>query len=178
MDYVWRPRDGVIMGWRRLRSGLIVGGGSETAYRFWLVRTTVRPTGWVEWTNIMGVNGGVDAWTNNMTSNTAPSPKVASASSIISTAYDAHDAFDGLATRWGTNVSDAGPWWIKLDLGSGNEVVCDQIKLTPYNGYYSTDFTVRAANTDHADHDDWDTLLTVTGKTDWVANTEETFDLN
>jgi len=58
---------------------------------------------------------------NNMTSNSAPAPFVASASSAYPGGYEAFNAFDSSATIWSSSVG-ALPEWIQIDLGSSQTV--------------------------------------------------------
>lgn len=54
---------------------------------------------------------------NNMTSNTAPAPYVASAQSILTVDYAAYNSFNSPANLYWHSGS-AAPQWIKIDLGS------------------------------------------------------------
>src|SRR5882672_1951907 len=74
-------------------------------------------------TSITDNNAG-DFAPHNMTSNTAPSPFVAAASSFFSASFDAYKAFDGAAGSgqyWVTASGSTG--WLSLDIGSGNSQI-------------------------------------------------------
>lgn len=127
------------------------------------------------------VAGGVDYPTSAMTSNTAPSPLVASASSEDSP-RDAWRAFnkttggDPEEEWWSTAGA---PQWVQIDLGSGNEIAPSSIKLTApaaNTQHAPSDFTLEASNTGSFGGEE-DTLLTVTGETSWGASEERTFNI-
>lgn len=91
-----------------------------------------------------------------MTSDTTPSPYVASASSIISSDGAAYKAFDGIISAtsindtWHSNTSP--PQWIKLEFGryltfSGIQIIASNAYSTHYL-YAPKDFTVTAHTAD------------------------------
>lgn len=105
----------------------------------------------------------------NMTSATAPSPFVASASSEYNTNYSAWKAFNG------SNSTDADGWltadgvttgWIQLDFGK--EVVFNMVALTSSpvrNANVSSpkDFNIDGSN----DGVNYDTIRSITGEENW-----------
>lgn len=84
----------------------------------------------LDWSN----DGGSTLYpTSNMTTNSAPSPLVASADSEFSGSFQAFLCFDGNnATRW-TSANSAMPHYIQLDLGSGNGIAPNWIRWRVYN---------------------------------------------
>ncbi len=107
---------------------------------------------------------------HNMTSNTAPTPFVASASAEYSGSYAAYEAFDGATgetARW-LNAGSL-PAWLKLDLGTGNEGVVGSYDVKGGNSGRENqspkNWTLQGSNDDSA----WDTLDTVTNQTGWTA---------
>ena len=100
--------------------------------------------------------------TQTMSSNTAPSPLVASASEDTGTGAElAFKAFDdNINTHWQTaNGTVTG--WLKIDLGSGNGIAPDSFRLgspeTPDRT--PNDFTIQGSNNDS----DWTVLATYAG---------------
>ena len=96
------------------------------------------------------LEGGTAYPTSNMTSDSAPSPLVAS---VDSTQYgSAYNAFDGTTDdshRW---ISGTGslPHWLQIDLGSGNEITPEYYRWAPDSAgasYYPTDWKLEASNT-------------------------------
>lgn len=109
-----------------------------------------------------------------MTSNTAPSPFVASASAESSSTYAAYRAFSyGHDKRWASGTATA---WLKLDRGAGNTSEISSIGIQAHATSPSAspkDFTVQGSNNDS----DWDVLETVTGSTGWVGYEHREFQL-
>lgn len=115
-------------------------------------------------------NGGVSYLpASNMTSNSLPSPLVALADSEASGAYAAFCAFDEItfpaspATLW---FSDGvvPPHWLQIDLGVGNGIRPNRVKMQTYQGYEPQDFNVAGSATGAFTGEEV-TLLTVTGET-------------
>lgn len=80
--------------------------------------------------------GTTDYPTSNMTSNTAPSPVVTSASTEFSATYAAWKAFNGatgFTDRWASGSGSHQNAWIQVDLGAGNEIASNWISYTIYN---------------------------------------------
>ena len=117
--------------------------------------------------------------TSNMSSNSAPSPLVASASTEASGSEAAWYAFDGTeggSNGWMTSSGNT-TGWIKIDLGSGNGIEFDSAKITsiatavgPVNRS-PKDFVIEGSNDDSA----WTNVLTISGSTGWVANQMRSF---
>lgn len=72
--------------------------------------------------------------TSVMTTNSAPSPLVASARSVLSGGFEAFHAFDGNpsdATRYISDATTTGTEWLQIDLGSGNTAAAKYFKIAP-----------------------------------------------
>lgn len=105
-----------------------------------------------------------------MTSNTLPSPLVASASSVhlgggpTYPQFDAWNAFDGsAATRWHSTVG--GSHWIQIDLGAGNEIRPTSLAMTITSGSGDrrpSSLTVKGSNTGAFSGED-ETLYSASG---------------
>lgn len=105
----------------------------------------------------------------NMTSNSAPSPLVASGNSVYDGSTDYYKAFDSWFFQISSWVSDK-TWtpscYLQIDLGSGNEkdvaslgIGCS--KDPTYIDRCPKDFTLSGSN----DNTNWTTLVTVTDET-------------
>ena len=99
---------------------------------------------------------------SDLTSNSAPSPFVASASSIFDVGTE-FKLFNGAILEQCFTAIGNLPWWVKIDLGAGNEIVPFDFKL---NASGQTDrqvgaFTFEGSNDDSA----WTVLSTQTGIT-------------
>lgn len=85
-----------------------------------------------------------------MTTNSAPSPLVASADSEFSGSFQAWQAFDNnTSTRW-TSSNTAMPHWIQIDFGSGNGIAPNRVRWSVYNDgtdYSPVSGTVKGSNT-------------------------------
>ena len=119
-----------------------------------------------------------------MTTNTAPSPLVASSSGALT-------GFGDLEPWNAFNHSLAGNQWmgngtvskyLQIDLGAGNEIAPTSLKIAPDGavntggGYYITAFSLLGSNTGMFAGEEV-TYLTVTGlvQGDWTASTLKTF---
>ena len=96
------------------------------------------------------ISNGTTYPTANMTSNTTPSPLVASASgSTFGAPYNAFDGTAGDSNRWISTTT--APFWVQVDLGSGNEIIIDGYRIAPDNatsiGYYPTKWKIEGSNT-------------------------------
>ena len=108
-----------------------------------------------------------DVAPHNMTSDSAPSPYVASASSQYAE-FGPYRAFDGavsLGHYWLTGSTQSG--WLKIDMGSGNTYKLSyyqlQMNTIPETARAPKDWTLQGSNNDS----DWDILDTVTDQTGW-----------
>jgi hypothetical protein len=107
---------------------------------------------------------GASVYPTDMTSNSAPSPLVASASSEVEAAYRAFDS-NPSGTRWRAAVIADGSGYVgtesyvQIDLGAGNGILADAVLLDGTLAHYPKDFTVSGSNDGSA----WDVLLSVTG---------------
>jgi hypothetical protein len=114
---------------------------------------------------------GIDR-TADMTSNTAPSPNVASASSedVGTEAWLAFDKVSGVGT-WKVTSGTTG--WLKYYFGSGNAWASNEYRITAKAGELDRlpkDFTFQGSNNDST----WTTLDTRTGIT-FSASETKTF---
>lgn len=104
-----------------------------------------------------------------MTSNNAPVPFVASASTEYGMGLDAFDAFEGnvgIGQYWLTSAGNP-TGWLKIDMGSGNTFVIHQYEIqvnsVPEPNRAPKDWTLQGSNNDS----DWTTIDTVAGETAW-----------
>ena len=134
------------------------GGRSQiTAYRYFrLTIDKIKTTGTTgqpiyAWDLFDGTS-----WVaTNMTSNTAPSPLVASCIDGSANAWRLHDGslatFHQVAGNYVSQVKSPSDWH-KIDLGSGNEITPTKIRVAWYNtgGIDTTgeDFKLEASNND------------------------------
>ena len=107
---------------------------------FRYLRLEIVVASYVEVNDLRFITGLTRYPTVNMTSNTAPSPLVASASDVhlgggpTYPQFDAWNAFDGsAATRYHSNSSSAGHW-IQIDLGDGNQIRPASLAMTVTSG--------------------------------------------
>jgi len=158
---------------------------STGSYRYW--RLTI--TRWAE-ANVAGTSGETRVaelqffdmagreWPQvAMTSNTSPSPYVASVSGSSSgTAAEAFNKLFGDANRWISNTG-AGPHWLQFDAGSS--VPFAAMKLAPDGaasiGYYPVDFNVKASNTGAFTGEEVTVFDVTNVTTGWANNTGREF---
>lgn len=125
------------------------------------------------WNLAYSADGGASYLpSSNMTSNSLPSPLVALASSEYDATVKAFQAFDENtfpatpSTRWASINSF--PSWIQIDLGAGNGISPNRVKMQTYNdGTFDCtpkDFTIKGSNSG-AFAGEETTLLTKTGET-------------
>ncbi len=116
----------------------------------------------------------------NMTSNTAPSPYVASASSIYNSTYNAYKAFNG------SNSSNTDCWvsangqttgWLQIDLGGQKSIIGYAITSRNESSTGTTaaprSWTFLGSN----DGTNWVTLDSRSDVTNWTYNETKTFDV-
>lgn len=132
-----------------------------------LTTTGSLPTGLTKDTALYYVSP-TEVTPRNMTSDSLPSPFVASASSYNGVGYEPYRAFDGsTGTLWRTNSIPTG--WLKLDFGSTKTVT----KYSIYN-FVSVqnpkDWTFEGSNDDSS----WDILDTQTNIV-WTGTSTKTF---
>ena len=113
----------------------------------------------------------------NMTSNTAPSPLVASASNEES-GLSAWEGFNNSNSGWATQTSAGVPQWLQIDLGSGNDIAPTSFSITENSETPSTaapkDFTL--SGSDDGNFSGEETVLkTVTGQTSWSDQEVRTY---
>lgn len=121
-----------------------------------------------------------DRPSSSMSSNTTPSPLVASAESEYSGSYQAWQCFDGnSATDWVSMTTSASggaiSTWVRIDLGAGNGVVPTGCKITSSsNGgrIPPTDFEFQGSNDGSA----WTTLVNQSGLS-WTTSETKTFSI-
>lgn len=107
---------------------------------------------------------------HNMTSDSAPSPYVASASSYVDANAAPYKAFDGSAD-WGWVGTGQGTDWLQLDFGSGNTPTIVQYKITASGNAAPKNWTFQGSN----NGSDWTTLDTVTDETGWATKETRSF---
>lgn len=147
-----------------------------TTYRYLRLYMTASGGSTYELTEVEWMVGATAYPTSDMTSNTAPSPLVASASSDAGAPYLPYVAFNGTVAARGWISAVGGTQWLKVDLGSGNGITPTGIKISPYatGGYnsYPTAFEAQGSNNDSS----WTTLYTASGlTTGWTHYTLRTF---
>jgi hypothetical protein len=110
----------------------------------------------------------------NMTSNTAPTPLVASVSSIWNSTTDAWNAFDASASSMWLG-SGGGVDWLRLDVGSGNSFVMGAYDVQSGVGGLPArcprNWTMQGSN----DGTTWTTVDTRTNQTSWLAGQVRSF---
>lgn len=117
----------------------------------------------------------IDVAPHNMTSNTAPSPYVASASSTYDATFNnASKAFNGtvgLNGYWLSAGSATG--WLQIDLATARTVVsfAVQVNTIPEPNRAPKDFTLKGSNDGSA----FTTVATVTNQTSWTSGQTRTF---
>lgn len=121
--------------------------------------------------------------TATMTSNSAPSPNVTSASSEYNADYAAWKAFDKITTKSGTNnewtTATTQTGWLKYDFGSGNAKVIQKYSLiiVPV-GFYSSrndapkTWTFEGSN----DGSTWTVLDTRENEQDWAEGEKRVYE--
>ena len=149
---------------------------SATTYRYLQINiTAANSDASYEITGLVFIAGGVDYPTSAMTSNTAPSPLVASASSDLGGSFLPFYAFNSsIATRgWISGTAD-GTDYLRIDLGAGNGIAPTSAKVAPSGviGRSPKDFTFEGSN----DATNWTVLNTQSGlTTGWTLNAYRTF---
>lgn len=110
---------------------------------------------------------------NTMTSNSSPSPFVASSSGNFPS-YEPYKAFDAIAANSYWIGSPATPSWLEIDLGS-NSIVVDNYAVMvndiPEPTRAPKDWTLEGSN----DHTTWNVIDTVTNQTTWTSGQERSF---
>lgn len=123
------------------------------------------------------IRNGVLYPTVDMTNDNSPAPLVASADYVNPSGLDAYGAFDNsLITYWIGNAPPSVPsTWIKLDLGAGNAVRPNGVRITPQADRWPTTFQVQGSNTGafSGEHRSLYSAAAVTAG--WTANTPRTF---
>ena len=122
------------------------------------------------WTGTASPNGSsTQAGPHNMTSNTAPTPFVASADASVSSTYAAWKAFDGLSGSGCTTcawVADATVGhWLQLDLGSGAAVILDSYSIAASASTTASGMIVGWIMQGSNDGTTWNTVSTVSSQT-------------
>jgi len=160
-------------------SGFGGAKGDVTSWRFFQIKTTA-VDGSSTYTGMAAFKIFVDSTehpTSTMTSNSLPSPLVASATGEGSS-DEAFRAFDSvLNTHWQFN-SVSMPIFLRIDLGAGNEIGPTSYKLTSPEtaDRVPKNFTFEASNTGSFTGEEV-VLDTQTNQTSWGARTERTFTL-
>lgn len=119
-----------------------------------------------------------------MTGDAAPSPLVASASSVNATGQEAWRAFDTDFSGSGRWISGAraSPEWLQIDLGEGNEIaptyamIAPDISVTQDGGYFPLNIKIQGSATGAFTGEQVD-LFTATELTSgWANSTPRRFD--
>src|ERR1700728_441535 len=112
---------------------------------------------------------------SNMTSDTAPSPYVASASSIVNGSWPAFQAFDNEVSGNGWGSAGSGPEWLQIDLGSAQAIGSYSIDIPSGQGTSIAPqaFTLQGSPC----RSTWTVLDTQTAQTGWVAGRARTYTL-
>lgn len=153
------------------------GSAAEDTYRYF--RITVSATESTNEIAIRELKIMVDTTqhpTSALTSDSAPSPFVSSASSIDGSSRAAWKGFDRSDDHWGSAFGGI-PGWLKIDLGSGNDIAPTAYKITAGDDGKQTHapktWTFEGSNNDS----DWETLDTQTTVSNWSADEERTYTL-
>lgn len=151
------------------------------AHRYFRLLCTNWAGSYVRITELQLFVGATKYPTSNMTSNTAPSPLVASVSSELGAGFTAWYAFDSStadASRWINAHPVVEPEYIQIDLGSGNDIAPDSMKIAPDStGAHLVDFEM-VGSTTGAFAGEEESYGAWTGvNTGWSANTLRTFTL-
>jgi hypothetical protein len=107
----------------------------------------------------------------DMTSNSLPTPYVASASHAQTGANGAYGAFDATTDDgWKTTSEAITDEWLMLDLGASNACAVNRaiLKTSPYADWKPHNYKIDGSN----DGTNWDNLLTVASPS-WTANKED-----
>ncbi|MFJ7648583.1 discoidin domain-containing protein [Lysinibacillus sp. NPDC097279] len=117
-------------------------------------------------------------WYNtNMTSNTAPSPLVASGSSLFNSNYDYYKPFNGTNFDWSDSWTSNKPKaYVQLDFNEIKKV--NMISITTWNEPNSTTSPKRFSISASTNGTDFETILNEITLSEWVYNTEKVFFLN
>lgn len=144
--------------------------------RFIRLRIDVCPANYCEIFTLRYRMAGTWYPTESMTSNSAPSPLVVSASDQYTT-YSPYRAFDGNAgTQW--HGDDYTSHWLKLDLGDGNGIRPDAVGITcnlENGSRYPRDFGVELSNTGKFSGEQ-ESIYKTTGQTAWTTGVERVFE--
>ena len=169
----------------------IIPPPDPTSYRFWRLNITLSETaagarppndGSIRVAGMRFKQGETYYPTSSMTSNTAPTPLVASASSVLSSGFEAYHAFDADlsdSSRWASTASSSSEDWLQIDLGSGNAINPTEVDIAmdaSAASYYIVDFQILASNSGSFTGEQV-TFATVTGASGWPASTYVSFTL-
>lgn len=163
------------LGITQLSGFAVSSSGASPTYRYLRIDITdTGSSGFVGIREIKWFVGAAEHPSSAMTSNSAPSPLVASASD--ETNGSAYQAYDDSTPDWVT-ANTSGVGWIQIDLGDGNGINPTSVKITPTADADRApkDFTIEGSSTGSFSGEET-VLKTVTGET-WTATTEETFSI-
>lgn len=114
----------------------------------------------------------------NMTSNTTPSPYIASGKDVYNSNYDYWKAFNNTTTDWSDSwTSLTLPSYIQIDYGAKKNV--DFVKIRTWSSPTGNDanpkiFEVLGSD----DGSNWETILNKASISGWLINEEKTFELD
>lgn len=154
------------------------------AYRYLRFTITANSAGTslgILWELDYSADGG-STWlpSSAMTTNSAPSPLVASADSEFSGLFQAWQAFDNnTSTRW-TSTNTSMPHHITIDLGAGNEITPNKVRWYNYNdgtNYSVVSGSVKGSNTGSFAGEET-TLLSFSGLSGTADKVAVTLDIN
>lgn len=158
-------------------TGFGVAEAAAAGYRYLRLYVSTSNSFIISIGEINWVTGGTDYPTQTMTSNTAPSPLVASANSEYSPSTQAWNAMDNVNSTYWENGWYVFPCWHTIDLGSGNAINPTAIVITPINGtsYLITAFSCYGSNTGAFAGEEVFLGSFSPGASGWTALTRRTF---
>lgn len=160
-------------------------------YRYWRLNITsahtaagLRPsnTGAIRVAGMRFLQGSTYYPTSPMTSDSAPPPLVSSASTVLSSGFEAYHAFDTDltdASRWASTASSTLTSWLQIDLGAGNLILPTDVDIAMDASsvdYYLVNFQILASNTGAFAGEEV-TFASVTGASAWPPSTYVSFAL-
>ena len=157
------------------RARMAAAGRGGTAYRYFRINITDNNgDAYTGIGDLRYIDAAAAEYPTDMTSDSAPSPLVASADSYTA-GDDPYRAFSEPSDNRNWQKSGTSGW-LKVDLGSGNEVVITsaKMKVTFSGGDLARapkDWTFEGSNNDS----DWDVLNTQSGITSWSTGVYKTF---
>lgn len=108
-----------------------------------------------------------------MTSDTAPAPYIATASSQAGSGTKPYMAFNRDIANFWRNLSGVFPHWLKIDVGNGNFIKVNKYTITTATSTprCPMSWILQGSN----DNTTWDNLHIVTNETNWAVNESRDF---